>query len=223
MEMSEHINELAAALAKAQATIGGAIKDAVNPAFRSKYADLASVWDAWQKVGPAQGLSVTQLPGAMVDGKVTLVTMLMHQSGQWLSQTLAIPVTKQDAQGYGSALTYARRYALAALAGIAPEDDDGNAAVAKREVPNDTNPKAADPAGAEDLGEKWAEWAEQSVKNIRAMDFDAEALASWWSDNKTRLNTCKKHSPAAYDTLVEFKDQRKAELSANAPNYLNAG
>ena len=129
MQMSETIGALATALAAAQATIGGAVKDRVNPAFKSKYADLSSVWDAWQQVGPAQGLGVVQLPGEMVDGKVTLTTVLTHKSGEWMRETLSIPVTKQDAQGYGSALTYARRYGLSALVGIAPEDDDGNASV----------------------------------------------------------------------------------------------
>ena len=127
--MSPTIGELATALAVAQSTIGGAIKGKVNPAFKSKYADLASVWDAWQAVGPAQGLSVTQLPGAIIDGKVTLTTILAHKSGEWMRETVAIPVSKQDAQGYGSAVTYARRFALAAFVGVAPEDDDGRAAV----------------------------------------------------------------------------------------------
>ena len=133
--MSPTIGALSTALATAQATIAGAAKDRVNPAFKSSYATLASVFDAWQAVGPAQGLSVTQLPGAIVEGKVTLTTILAHKSGEWMRETLSIPVTKQDAQGYGSALTYARRYALAAFVGVCPDDDDGNAAVAGRGSP----------------------------------------------------------------------------------------
>ena len=129
MEMSENIAALSTALATAQATLGGAVKDKANPAFKSKYADLGSVWDAWQLVGPAQGLSVVQLPGAFADGKATLTTILSHKSGEWIRETLSIPVTKADAQGYGSALTYARRYALASFVGVCPEDDDGNGAV----------------------------------------------------------------------------------------------
>lgn len=131
MEQSESIAALAGALALAQLEIGGAVKGKSNPAFKSKYADLSSVWDAWQAVGPAQGLAVIQLPGAYVDGRVTMTTIIAHKSGEWLRETLSIPLSKQDAQGYGSALTYARRYALAAFVGIAPEDDDGNAAVAQ--------------------------------------------------------------------------------------------
>ena len=129
MEMSETIGELAGALAKAQATIGGAIKGKVNPAFKSKYADLASVWEAWQSVGPANDLAVTQWPGAVAENKMTMTSLLVHKSGEWIRETAHIPLGKVDAQGYVSAVTYARRCALAALAGIAPEDDDGNAAV----------------------------------------------------------------------------------------------
>jgi len=116
------------ALAKAQAIIGGAAKDRVNPAFKSKYADLASVWDAWQAAGPQFGLGIIQMPGAFINGTVSVTTILTHESGVDVRETMTVPVTKQDAQGVGSAITYARRYMLAAFAGIAPEDDDGNAA-----------------------------------------------------------------------------------------------
>lgn len=135
MEMTAEIGDLSAALAIAQETIAGAAKDRSNPAFKSKYATLASVWEAWQGAGPKQGLAMIQLPGAVEDGKVSVTTMISHKSGQWIRETLTIPVTKQDAQGYGSALTYARRYALAAFVGVAPEDDDGNAAVGQRSGP----------------------------------------------------------------------------------------
>jgi hypothetical protein len=146
VEMSETIADLATALAKAQATIGGAIKGKVNPAFKSKYADLASVWDAWQAVGPAHDLSIAQFPGPFVDGRVRVTTMLMHKSGQWLRETSDVPVSKVDAQGYVSATTYARRCALSAMVGIAPEDDDGNAAVAHRGA-------STGPVNAEQLAE----------------------------------------------------------------------
>jgi hypothetical protein len=128
MDMSETIGAIAGALAEAQATIGGAIKGKVNPAFKSKYADLASVWEAWQAVGPAQGLAVAQFAGPFVDGKVRVTSMLMHKSGEWMRETSDVPVSKVDAQGYVSATTYARRCALSALVGVCPEDDDGAAA-----------------------------------------------------------------------------------------------
>lgn len=122
------IADLAAALCKAQAQMEGAKKDANNPHFKSKYADLASVWDAIRAPLTSNGLSVVQLLRS-IQGGVEVETILMHASGQQISDVFAMPATKNDAQGYGSAATYARRYALMAMVGVAPEDDDGNAAV----------------------------------------------------------------------------------------------
>lgn len=132
MQRSEQINELAAALCKAQGEMEGASKDKENPHFRSKYADLGAVWDAIREPLAKNGLSVTQwMRSAGSDGAhaVEVETMLMHASGQWISDTFAVPVSKIDAQGYGSAATYSRRYSLMAAVGIAPVDDDANAAV----------------------------------------------------------------------------------------------
>ena len=130
MTHSEQINELATALAKAQGQIEGAKKDSTNPHFKSSYADLASVWDACRKALSSNGLSVAQ--GAeSEDGRVGITTILMHASGQWMRSTLLMRPMKDDPQGIGSCVTYARRYALAAIVGVAPEDDDGNAASAK--------------------------------------------------------------------------------------------
>lgn len=132
MQTTELVNELATALAKAQGTIKGAVKDAENPHFRSRYADLASVWDACRDALSKNGLSVVQAPrGVATEGGwvVEVETRIMHASGQWVGDTITVPVSKPDAQGLGSALTYARRYALASFVGVAPEDDDGNAAV----------------------------------------------------------------------------------------------
>jgi len=127
MNQSENINELAAALAKAQGQIEGAKKDSANPFFKSTYADLASVWEACRKQLSDNGLSVIQCPEEAENG-IAIETMLLHSSGQWKTGRYVIPVAKNDAQAVGSAITYGRRYALAAMVGIAPEDDDGNAA-----------------------------------------------------------------------------------------------
>jgi len=128
MQTSEQINELAAALAKAQGQIQGAVKDSTNPAFKSRYADLASVWDACRVALSLNGLAVVQGP-ALADRGVSVTTRLLHSSGQWAESTLILPMDKATAQGAGSAITYARRYALAAMVGVAPDDDDdGNAA-----------------------------------------------------------------------------------------------
>lgn len=124
---SEQINEIAAALAKAQAIIQPASKDKTNPHFKSKYADLASCWDACREAITSNGMSVVQTM-AMRDKEIVLVTTLMHTSGQWIASEVPIIASKQDAQGYGSAITYFRRYSLCAMVGVAPEDDDGKAA-----------------------------------------------------------------------------------------------
>ena len=130
MTHSEQINELAMALAKAQGQIEGAKKDSINPHFKNRYADLASVWDACREALTKNGLSVVQSAENNESG-YGVTTMLLHTSGQWMRGTLYLKPMKDDAQGAGSALTYARRYALSSMVGIAPEDDDANAASAK--------------------------------------------------------------------------------------------
>lgn len=127
---SEQIDQLASALAGAQADLGVVLKQSRNDAFGSRYADLTRVWDAFQRVGPRHGLSVVQMPGAY-DAAARTMSMsvrLMHNSGQWLGGDMSMPLSRGDAHAYGSACTYARRYSLAALIGICPHDDDGNAA-----------------------------------------------------------------------------------------------
>jgi len=129
MNQSEHINELAAALAKAQGAIQPAAKDRENPAFRSRYADLTSIWEACRGPLSDNGLSIVQFPVDAEPGRVALETTLLHASGQWLRERVSTRLTKDDPQGVGSALTYLKRYALAAVAGVvADDDDDGNAA-----------------------------------------------------------------------------------------------
>ena len=133
MTHSEQINEIAAALAKAQAVMVTASKDSTNPHFRSKYADLASVRDACRPLADV-GIAVVQGCRTVTEDGATsaeVETRFVHTSGQWLADTLRVPVSKVDAQGCASAMTYARRIGLAGLAGIAPADDDGGAAVGR--------------------------------------------------------------------------------------------
>ena len=137
MPTSPTIAALAAALVKAQSAMGGAKKDSTNPHFKTAYADLASVWDACRAPLANAGLSIVQLvssdsaQGIPHCGHAIIETILAHSSGEWVSSTLAVPLTKADAQGLGSAITYGRRYALAAIVGVCPADDDGEAAVAR--------------------------------------------------------------------------------------------
>ena len=127
MKSSESINELATALAAAQGQMGAAVKDAENPFFKSKYADLGAVIKALKEPFSSNGLSYTQFP--IRDGdSAGVVTRLMHSSGQWMESEYTLPLAKFDAQSAGSAFTYARRYALQSIAGIPAADDDGNAA-----------------------------------------------------------------------------------------------
>ncbi len=130
MQKSDSIKELATALAKAQGQLENASKASVNPHFKSKYADLAEVINTIRPVFAEHGLSVMQCP-SFDAGIVSVETVLMHSSGEFIASTVSAPVSKQDAQGVGSAITYCRRYALAAVAGIAQEDDDANGAVGK--------------------------------------------------------------------------------------------
>lgn len=128
MQTSENINELAAALAVAQGQMGGAIKGADNPFFKSKYADLGSVIAAAKDPLAENGLSYVQFPFSL-NGEVGVTTRLMHSSGQWLQSMFSIPAPKSDAHTYGSLVTYCRRFSLQSALGIfSGEDDDGNAA-----------------------------------------------------------------------------------------------
>lgn len=130
MKSSETITAIAPALAKAQAEIGVAIKDKKNPAFKSSYADLASITAAVKPALANHGLSFLQLIHDR-QGAVCIETVILHASGEWISGgEFAIPVSKNDAHGTMSALTYCRRGSLAAAFGVPSDDDDGNAASA---------------------------------------------------------------------------------------------
>ncbi len=128
---SPQINELATALAKAQGIMQTARKDSENPFFRSSYADLASVWEACRKPFSENGLCIIQTTDNDNDA-IVIITTLLHSSGQWICGRLRIKPIKEDPQSIGSAITYARRYALAAITGVAPEeDDDGEGAMGR--------------------------------------------------------------------------------------------
>lgn len=127
VEFSATIAHLAGALAKAQATIEGATKDTENGHFKSRYADLASVWNACRAPLSANGLAVLQ-PATADGAKVTVVTLLAHASGEWIRCALTATAQQNTPQGIGSCITYLRRYGLASMVGVAPEDDDGEAA-----------------------------------------------------------------------------------------------
>ncbi len=132
MKSSELINELASALCNAQGQMGGAVKDSSNPFFKSSYADLTSVIKAIKQPFADNGLSYTQFPVSNEHG-VGVSTRLMHISGQWLEMDYTLPTVKKDPQASGSAITYARRYALQSIAGIPTADDDAESAMLRGE------------------------------------------------------------------------------------------
>lgn len=173
MHKSDSIKELSAALVKAQASIGVAIKDSVNPHFKSKYADLGAVWAACRKPLNDNGLSVVQMPvDAGEPGRVALETILVHVSGEYISSTVSTRLMKDDAQGVGSAITYLRRYALAAFVGIvADEDDDGNAASApaKPAAPRAVEPPPFDQGRAIKALEALPGATESDIKQARGI------------------------------------------------------
>lgn len=131
MKTSELINEIATSMAKAQAEMKPASKDATNPHYKSKYSDIASVWDAIRKPLTANGISVWQDVSTCEAG-VSVITRLVHCSGQWTEfGPLIMPLSKKDAHGVGSAISYCKRYALCAAVGVvsSEDDDDANDAV----------------------------------------------------------------------------------------------
>ena len=161
---------IATALAKAQANMGKALKQANNPHFRSKYADLGNVMDACPPALNAAGIALIQPTGEDEHGRFVETILIHGESGESLTCRVPLIVSKNDMQGYGSAVTYARRYGLMAMAGIAPEDDDGHAASKappkqeqRQQRPQETDAEAIERAkeylaeadSLDDLKERW--------------------------------------------------------------------
>jgi len=171
MNQSEQINELATALTKAQPNIKPAKKDKSNSFFKSKYADFPTIWNACEKALNDEGLAVVQALG-FLGNQLVLTTKLMHTSGQWISSVAPILPVKSDPQAYGSAISYMKRYSLAALVGVSveDEDDDGNCAsqpvAAKQTQPNGAEPLISK-AQADHLETLLEECDEEFVGNVR--------------------------------------------------------
>lgn len=187
---------VAAALAMAQAQMGKALKSANNPHFRSKYADLASVMDACLPALNANGIAVVQPTVDDESGRYVETILLHGETDTELKCRVPLIVQKNDMQGYGSAVTYARRYGLMSMAGIAPEDDDGNAAAKAAPKGEDRKP-AGPPQEAQDA-------AKDSLAGADSLD----QLKAIWSDLPKPVQTV----PA----IIQAKDARKAELDQPA-------
>ena len=228
MEMSPQINELAKALAAAQRKIQAAKKDSQNPHFRSRYADLASCWDACREQLTSNGISVIQPVQKNHEGPY-LQTILLHESGQWIaSGEYPLRSAKDDSQGLGSAITYGRRYSLCAMVGVAPDDDDdGEAAQGRpqaKSVPQARPPfqqtaprmnepvavqppKAADPmpAAVNDAPPKYAYGNGNATKGI--------------SEAQVKRLYALKHKAGWHDQ--ELKQYMQAEFKVASTNALN--
>jgi len=195
METSTELKDLATALSKAQAKIIGAVKDSNNPFYKSKYADLATVWDAVRGPLTENGLSLTQFPSAAPEGSVALTTMLMHSSGQWVRETITMKPKENTPQAIGSALTYCRRYAIAAVTGCPQIDDDGEAAMARHnpQLVHDPRPdtSAVNPERIAKVIQVF-----DAIKS-KDLDEDGECLEIWDMHNELRLE------PALYSAVAD--------------------
>jgi hypothetical protein len=182
MKRSDSIKELAAALAKAQGLMGDAKKDSTNPFFKSKYADLASVIDAIKSPLSENGLSYMQFPIGNEKEEIGVETLLAHSSGEWImGDPFFIPVNKADAQGYGSAITYVKRYSLQAIIGVPSDDDDDGNSASKNTPPSKISQM---------LLSKWTESAHSAS--------DVETLKAVWIDGTKEFKEANDSQGAAH-------------------------
>lgn len=207
-------SNIAAALAKAQAEMGKAIKESTNPAFRSKYADLGNVMDACLPALNKHNIAVIQPIVSDVDGRF-VKTILIHESGETLECAVPLIVGKNDMQGLGSAITYGRRYGLMSMAGIAPEDDDGNAAA--KNVQSSAIAQARDDGVLDGLPENASprEKAEAYAKAICA-DFSGKgvkALDRSWDNWQKHIAKLQDSYPDLWSSVVDAFETRKNELT----------
>ena len=191
MNQSESIKELAGALNKAQSEMSGAKKGSNNPFFKSKYADLVEVIQCAKEALYNNGLAISQFP-ITEDNKAGVKTILMHVSGEYLCDTLLLPCAKQDPQGAGSAITYARRYAYQSILGIPSEDDDGN--MATRHTHNHQAPAKATKPNSQ---------IADSIKALQAVKDGEQLKTVWLSLPATMHNN---------EAVKKAKDEMKAKL-----------
>jgi hypothetical protein len=174
MNSSTTIKELATALAKAQAEMKNPTFDSTNPHFRNKFASLSAVREAVTPILAKHGISITQFPKTG-EGVAGCVNRLMHASGEWIEEECLLPLDKNNAQGAGSCITYARRYSLQGIAGVvAEEDDDANAASAPGK-PAPHKPVTVDVWDS--LSEDAKKWLQEIADSVRA-ELDAKGGAA---------------------------------------------
>lgn len=200
---------IASAFVSAKKAFGPALKDKTNPAFRSKYADLGACIDAVEDALLAHGIAAYQETFEDATG-VTVETVFLHESGESLRcGKLHVPAAKQDPQGYGSALTYARRYSLMAACGIAAEDDDGNAASKPRPQPAQRQPKTGV------MADVMAELEPLDAPTTAYFDELAEIVSAAFA----RLPT----DAFAIVEAEKLDNEQKLHLSSRLPSDVRAG
>lgn len=185
-------SKIASALVKAQKAFGPALKSSSNPHFRSRYADLSACVEAVIDALNDNGIAMMQRVSPSDNG-VIVETMLIHESGETISNgQLHVPASKHDAQGYGSALTYARRYSLMAACGIAPEDDDGNAASKRPAAPAVPTPDITDFLSAIEASANSDELAKVYKEAFAACQGNQALQAKVMAAKKARVERAKK-------------------------------
>jgi len=207
---------ISAALAKAQAKMGRAVKDSTNSAFKSKYADLASVMDACLPALNEAGIAVIQ-PFHQDEFGRYVKTILVHESGETLECVIPLILGKNDMQGLGSAITYARRYGLMSMAGIAPEDDDGNAAVAStRNIQAEALAQAREDSVLDGLPEdatprqKAEAYATAICTSFKGKG--VKALDGEWNRWKRAIDRLSEQFSDLHDRVVDAYEMRKNEI-----------
>lgn len=195
MKTSETITTIAAALLKAQAAMTFAAKNAKNPHFKSKYADLPAVIEAVKPALNNQGIVFVQgISGN--DGGIVVTTRLMHTSGEWIEDALYLPVPQATAQAYGSAITYGRRYGLQSIVGLPADDDDGNSASGVQEEQKPRVP-------------------ESQTADLKA-DLDSAANVSDLKDKTRAALAATQHDTEAYQEIRSYAARLAERLKAAA-------
>jgi len=214
MKWSDKADKLLLAMAEVQAKVGPVLKNAVNPHFKNRYADLSAVWHTLSEHLPDAGLVVTQ-GGAIRDGKPLLVTRISDaNTGQWVESELPLDGGKTDPQGLGSAITYMRRYSLCAMFGLMTEDDDGEGA-ARRPEPQRQQPAKKAPAKAAKLPEFTVDTPilvgdGDTRKPAKDMD-DAqiETVHGWWQAKRARSEGVNREAAERIVTMLETEMKRR--------------
>lgn len=180
MKTSETIASIAPALLEAQKAITFAAKDSLNPHFKNKYADLSSVIDAVKSALNTAGIVFIQSLSPSEPGYLALSTRLLHSSGEWIEDIAVCALSKNDAQGVGSATTYLRRYSLAAITGVYQDDDDGNAASLKDTSQAKQSPKPKTDAKPAPINDQEMEITIAALRDAENVDELKTMFAAIW-------------------------------------------